>query len=206
MAVSSVDESPWWVDNTRIFERLDWRVIFPKVQPVELDLGAGDGGFVLEMARRHPDRNFLAVERLLGRARKIVKRAEQEHLTHLRVLRMETSYFIRYLCPPASVQRVYILFPDPWPKRRHFPHRLIQPEFLRDLRAVLTAEGEVRFTTDHQDYAQWALKHWQQARGWQPAELWDVAADPLTDFQRTFIQEGRVFYRQCWRAASEAVD
>src|SRR5277367_1115824 len=88
---------------TDICQRLDWRELFGNDNPVELDLGAGDGGFALAYAQQHPGINLLAVERLLGRVRKIEKRAARARLTNLRVLRLEFGYTVRYLLPLGSV-------------------------------------------------------------------------------------------------------
>jgi tRNA (guanine-N7-)-methyltransferase len=190
-----------WVPSANLFEPYDWAHLFGNSHPVEVELGAGDGGFILELARRHPERNFFALERLLGRARKIAKRGQERSLRNLKVLRLESSYFIQRLCPPESVAVVHIMFPDPWPKKRHHKHRLIQPRFLDLLARVLVAGGEVRFTTDHEGYFNWAMEHWSQAPGWRDGGTWDAAEDPRTDFELLFREEGRMIYRRRWLKA-----
>jgi tRNA (guanine-N7-)-methyltransferase len=177
---------------------LDWRAIFGNDAPVELDLGAGDGGFALAYAREHPEINLLAVERLLGRIRKIEKRAVRFGLSNVRVLRLEFGYFVRYLIPPGSVSIVHIMFPDPWPKRRHWPRRLIQAPFVHDVAAGLKPGGELRFTTDHAHYFETAQAAIAAAGVLKEAALWDWASDPKTDFQQTFDAEGRATHRARW--------
>src|SRR5277367_2905904 len=95
---------------TDLCARLDWRALFGNDRPVELDLGAGDGGFALAYAQQHPGINLLAVERLLGRVRKIEKRTARAGLANLRVLRLEFGYTVRYLLPPGSVSAAHLLF------------------------------------------------------------------------------------------------
>ncbi len=183
---------------TDICRRFDWREIFGNEQSIELDLGAGDGGFAIAYAQQHPEINLLAVERLLGRVRKIEKRAARVGLANLRVLRLEFGYTVRYLLPPASVSVAHVMFPDPWPKRRHWDRRLVQPAFVRDVAAALRPGGEFRFTTDHADYFETAQAAVAEAGVLERAPEWDWSRDPKTDFQQSFEAEGRTTFRARW--------
>jgi tRNA (guanine-N7-)-methyltransferase len=105
---------------------------------------------------------------------------------------------VRYLLPAGSISVAHIMFPDPWPKRRHWPRRLIQPDFVRDLVVALKPGGELRFTTDHAHYFETAQQAIHEANVLKPAPDWNWASDPKTDFQQTFDAEGRATYRARW--------
>ena len=168
--------------------------IFGNENPVEIDLGSGSGKFLVEAGLRFPNRNFLGIERLLGRVRKTRRKACQLRLANVRVLRVEIDYAVRYLIPPNSVSRFHLSFPDPWPKRRHHVRRLVDEEFLPAIAAALKAEGELWIKTDHGDYFRQIEKIAAVADSifeplnWQPEY-------PSTDFDETFAAENVPIHR-----------
>jgi tRNA (guanine-N7-)-methyltransferase len=180
---------------------IDLAAVFPGRThlPLEIDLGAGDGDFILEMVKRHPERNFLAVERLLGRLTKICRKLARIAAPNGRALRIESHYFVRYLLPPASVSVFHIMHPDPWPKRRHHGNRLIQTEFLDIVHRALAPGGELRLTTDNEDY----FKHMRAVFEPHPGfieEPWDPGEDyPQTDFERQYRAKGQPIFRALLR-------
>lgn len=181
------------------FCRLSPGELFTREAPLEVDLGSGDGSFALAMARQFPDRNFLAVERLLGRVRKTCKRATEAGLPNLRVLRLEARYTVEWLLPHASVSRLHLLFPDPWPKARHHRRRLISAEFLRALSKVLVPGGDFLFKTDHEGYFEWAtdelaLSEHLHSISWDD-ESGELSEYPRTDFEAQWLAEGRLVHK-----------
>jgi tRNA (guanine-N7-)-methyltransferase len=131
-------------------ERLDVDTIFGRNVPLHVDLGCGDGSFLCAVAQRMPDRNFLGIERLRNRVQTSARKAATLH--NVRLLRMESFYAVHYLLPPASVERFYLLFPDPWPKRRHHRRRIVTPAFLDSVHAALGKNGSIYIATDDVDY------------------------------------------------------
>ena len=99
-------------------DRLDWKPLFSTSKPIEVELGTGDGSFLVQWAGLHPKRNFLGLERLLGRLRKVDRKISRLGLDHVTLIRLEAAYFVEYLLPPKSVSALHIYFPDPWPKRQ----------------------------------------------------------------------------------------
>ena len=169
--------------------------VFPRVAALDLDLGCGDGSFLLEMARRHPERNFLGTERLLGRVEKVARKIARSRLTNVRILRLESHYVVRWLLPAESASTVYVLHPDPWPKRTHHPRRLFQPDFMESLHRVLIPGGELRVKTDDKPYFQWIEKIFEGARGFERHAWEEPPHWPQTDFERDFIAKGLPIYR-----------
>jgi tRNA (guanine-N7-)-methyltransferase len=164
--------------------------LFPQPGPLCVDYGCGEGAFAVAMAKRHPERNFLATERLAGRVEKVCRNGARLGLSNLRVLRLENLYTAKFLLPAGSVAVSYVSFPDPWPKRAHQSRRLVQPEFLEAVRLTLADGGELRLKTDDLPYFQWMEKVVAEAAGWERADWPEDPAEPLTNFEARFIAQG----------------
>ena len=138
------------IELNSLTDRLDLDKIFGRKAPLHVDLGCGEGSFLCALAQRMPDRNFLGIERLLNRIRTSARKAAT--LDNVRLLRVESSYAVRYLLPAESVETFYLLFPDPWPKRRHHQRRIVTPDFLNSIQAALQKNGSIYIATDDLDY------------------------------------------------------
>src|SRR5215472_14711867 len=130
--------------------RLDLVELFGRNAPLHVDLGCGDGSFLCEMAQQFPKRNFLGVERLTKRVEKVRRKAEK--IENVRVLRADTLFAVRDLLPESSVEVFYLLFPDPWPKRRHQFRRIFTRDFLNAVAVALEQRGVLQVATDQLDY------------------------------------------------------
>ena len=163
---------------------------FPGPQPLEVELGCGDASFLAEYARRHPDRNFIGVERLLGRLRKLDRKGRQAGLTNLRGVQIESSYFLQYLLPPHSASVLHIYFPDPWPKKRHRKNRLINESFPPLACVALVPGGLVYLRTDDRDYFGQMAEVFGASREFEPIETAGELLALPTDFEREFNARG----------------
>lgn len=176
-------------------------------RPLEIDLGCGDGSFLMDMAARYPERDFLGVERLLGRVRKVCRKLTRRGLENARVLRLESRYVVEWLLPEAQVSRLHLLCPDPWPKVRHHRRRLVQLEFLEAVRRALEPGGEFLFMTDHREYFEWVEDKVADFGGFERLEWTEESFFyPKTDFQELWESEGKSMWRlRCRKPAiSEA--
>jgi tRNA (guanine-N7-)-methyltransferase len=130
--------------------QLDLEKIFERKAPLHVDLGCGEGLFLCALAQRLPNKNFIGVERLSSRIRSSARKAAS--LDNVRLLQIESSYAVRYLLPAGSVEIFYLLFPDPWPKRRHHRRRIVTPDFMNSVHTALEENGAIYIATDDLDY------------------------------------------------------
>jgi tRNA (guanine-N7-)-methyltransferase len=187
------------------FAPLDLLAMFGRIAPLQVDLGCGDGGFLSEVAKIYSDKNFLGIEKLVGRVAKACRKAAA--LENVRIVNVESSYAVRYLLPPSSVETFYLLFPDPWPKRRHHRRRIVQPQFLQSIHRALEPGGILHIATDDLNY----FEHMQRVvsadklDGIMPSSF---AADqshfnlPSTKFEQRFRGRGAPIYRLALRKSS----
>lgn len=178
------------------FRRLEVSEIRNGDRPLEIDLGCGDGTFLIDLAREHPERDFIGVERLLGRCTKVAKKIRRAGLDNARILRLESKYVVEWLLPAESVSRIHLLCPDPWPKFKHHRRRLMQVPFLTAVKAALVPGGEFLFMTDHEEYFEYAVEKIHES-GLFRIEEWeeDSFFYPKTDFQIQWEAEGKSMNR-----------
>lgn len=136
------------------FAPLDVQAIYGRNAPLEVDLGCGDGSFLVASAEANPERDFLGIERLAGRVRSAGRKIGFNRVTNARVLRVESSYAVQQLLPPDSVEVFHLLFPDPWPKRRHWRRRVVTGDFLASIHRALAPSGSLHIATDQNEYFQ----------------------------------------------------
>ena len=142
-------------------------------------------GFAI-YAKLHPERNFIGVERLLGRIRKLDRKGRRIGLANLRGVRIESSYFLAYLLPPHSVSALHVYFPDPWPKQRHQKNRLVNEQFPKIAQAALTPGGVVYLRTDDDDYFAQMTGVFAADTEFRKIESPSGLAELPTDFEKEF--------------------
>jgi tRNA (guanine-N7-)-methyltransferase len=129
------------------------RALFDRPAPLEIEIGAGRGDFILERAAKAPERNFLAIELAATIAQLMAVRAGRSGLDNLKVARMDARTLVNLMLPEASVDAFHIYFPDPWPKERHIKHRLFTGWFAASLKRLLRPCAPLFVATDVPEYA-----------------------------------------------------
>ena len=172
--------------------------LFPAaVDGVRLEIGFGGGEHLIAQAEQHPHTGFIGVEPFVNGMAKALAAIEAKQLANIRLHFGDATFLLEWL-PPATLARVDLIYPDPWPKRRHWKRRFVQDRSVAEIARVLRPGGEFRFASDIPDYAAWTLAHVLRS----PAFTWtaeraDDWRQPWPGFVRTRYEakakrEGRV--------------
>ena len=183
------------VDLNAIAIPIRWPEVFGRTAPVDVEIGSGKGKFLLELAAERPERNVLAVERAGKYHRLCCERAERRGIDNVRLLRTTAEDLLFRLLEPASVENFFVLFPDPWPKKRHHKRRLITTDVVAALHRALVPGGRLLVKTDHEGYSEVISEVLAAAEGFDvldPAEAY--AGLPVTGFEHKYRIEGRPIY------------
>lgn len=139
-------------------ELLDLAGVFGRKAPKILEIGFGMGTATAEIARNHPENDYLGIEVHTPGVGNLLRLIEEQGLSNLRVIQHDAVEVLRDMVEDAALDGVHIFFPDPWPKKRHHKRRLLQAEFVRLLCVKLKPGGYLHFATDWEEYAQWTLE------------------------------------------------
>jgi tRNA (guanine-N7-)-methyltransferase len=137
---------------------LDFATAFGRSAPVTLEIGFGNGENLTTLAAAHPERNYLGVEVHRPGVGRLLLGVEEQQLSNTRVICHDAVEVLTQQIAPHTLDEVLILFPDPWPKKRHHKRRLLQPPFVELVCGRLRSGGVLRFATDWQPYADAALE------------------------------------------------
>jgi tRNA (guanine-N7-)-methyltransferase len=163
----------------------------PKVEEAWLEIGFGSGEHLLWQAEHHPDVGFIGCEPFVNGMASLLGAIEDRGIKTVRVHDGDARDVLAWL-PDASIGRVFLLFPDPWPKKRQLKRRLFTQDFVSVLARVLRPGGEFRFATDDADYAEQARLLLVESGAFRAASGRDRPADwPETRYERKALSEGR---------------
>ena len=159
---------------------IDPLALMPGAKEVWLEIGFGGGEHLAAQAVRHPEALMIGCEPFINGVGSALRHVEEGGLKNVR-LHADDARDIMHALPDASLDRVMILFPDPWHKARHNKRRLVQDEFATEIVRLLKPGGRLRFVTDWKDYADWALEKFEKTPGleWlaEAADDWRVAPE-----------------------------
>ncbi len=170
---------------------LHWVMLFGRDAERELEIGFGNGDYLVTRARQHPERDFVGIEIEWESVQRTLRRIAQAGLTNIRLLLGDATPILYHAIAPESFVRIYSLFPCPWPKKRHHKHRLFSQRFLQLLNSRLQPGGEVQVVTDHEEYFGWVL-----------SQITDTG---FTAFARTLSPSFGTKYERKWLASGQQI-
>lgn len=165
---------------------------------VYVEYCSGNGAWIAQQALAHPHRYYIAVEKQFDRARKIWSKIHNLGLKNLGIIHGEALMVTQRYFPFAQVQGVFVNFPDPWPKRRHARHRLIQRPFLEEVARVLVPGGRFLFVTDHQNYSAQAV----QLVSCSPHFTFEY---PTPHYVTDYPSYGTSYFEELWRGKGREI-
>jgi tRNA (guanine-N7-)-methyltransferase len=194
-------ESAIHVLNTE-YTNLERILELPRNRVHELDLGCGNGGFTAELAARYPERIVLAADVMLGRLRKLVRRSFARGIKNVRPLRIEARHLVAVSLPDRSLDRIHIICPDPWPRHKHRPNRLMASEFIGHLHRVLKPDGILHFATDETRYYETVVRLCDESELFvrDEAAIGDVVGI-RSQFEMRWTELGLSVQHAAWRKA-----
>lgn len=168
-----------------------WRELMPGARELRVELGCGKGRFTAETAKAEPDVLLIAVEKVPDAMVVAMERVVEQGIPNVRFLDRDAE-LLPEMFAPGEISRLYINFPDPWPKKKQFKRRLTAPEFLNKYRALLPEGGAVWFKTDNGLLFDWSLESFRGC-GWALADM--PEGTPMTDYEARFTEMGLPIHR-----------
>ena len=176
-----------------------WHEIFGNDHPIYIEIGMGKGQFLMELARRNPDINYVGIEKYSSVLIRALEKMEEEEtpLPNICFIRMDAEDIVKVFAK-HEVDRIYLNFSDPWPKDRHARRRLTSHEFLDRYDQFLAADGRLEFKTDNQDLFTFSLEEIETSDRWHlNASTRDLHHDPsmnegniMTEYEEKFSSKG----------------
>jgi tRNA (guanine-N7-)-methyltransferase len=178
--------------------------IFGNEKPVHMEICSGNGQWICERAAQNRDINFVAVELRFDRARNIWLKSFRMGLSNLYIACADAKALLRYYVSPGSIERSFVNFPDPWPKRSHGKHRILWAPFIEDLSKATKKEGSVTLLTDHEAYRDQIIEEFGKVNSFS-SEFTSPFYKPQMDlygdsfFADLWREKGKQFYYMSYR-------
>lgn len=180
-------------------ELFDLKNIFENDQPLHIEIGMGKGDFIIEMAKRHPQINFIGIEKydsvLVAALKKLM---DEEAVPNLRLMCFDATH-LPDLFPAHSIEKIYLNFSDPWPKSKHDKRRLTYRTYLDIYKLLLKEEGDIEFKTDNRGLFEFSIISMNQY----PMDFKDICLDLhhsagyeeniMTEYERKFRPFGPIY-------------
>lgn len=183
---------PAEIDLNTVTIPLEMAEIFSELGPTHVEIGSGKGKFLLELASTRPETNFLGIERAAKYHNMVCTKVARRGLTNVRLLGTTAEDLLFRLLKPESIEALYVLFPDPWPKKRHHKRRFFTTETASSMVRALIPGGLLLVKSDHEGYAEVIREVLVKTDGLTSISVQKAFNElPLTGFESKYIREGR---------------
>ena len=183
---------------------LDWDKAFKRKAPLFVEIGFGNGEYLVAQAQKYPNRNFVGIEIEFRLIKKILKRIKRAKVKNIRLLCVDAYVALERLFKNRSITYAYSLFPFPWPKKRHYKKRLFHKDFLKTINSRLKKGGHFQVVTDFKPYFEWILRQSRNIG----FEITKDSVHPQfnTRFERLWSKEGQKLFFSLLLTKSEHSD
>lgn len=195
-----IQENPQYVVTDPATLRGNWQSRFEKEQPLYIEIGMGKGRFIVEMAKKYPERNFIGLEMQTVATGIALKKQLEAKLPNLQLVCANGSGLTEFF-EPNEVSGIYLNFSDPWPKNRNEKRRLTYKSFLAQYEEVMQADGHLEFKTDNRGLFEYSLTSLNNY-GMVFDQVWldlhqtpDVEDNVMTEYGEKFSQKGQPIYK-----------
>jgi len=183
---------------------LDYTALFGRPAPVEMEVGAGRGDFLLRYAAARPDLNLLGVERKLTILRRAVNKIRHARASHIVLIHAEIRHLLEEYIPPASLDAIHIYFPDPWPKKRHAKRRVLREGMPELLVRALVPGGHLHIRTDVEPYFRSIVELMGTCHLLAAAEPPAALEEIRTAYEDRFLRHGKPIHRASYQRRMES--
>lgn len=195
-----IQENPQYVVTDPAALRGNWQSRFEKEQPLYIEIGMGKGRFIVEMAKKYPERNFIGLEMQTVATGIALKKQIEAKLPNLQLVCANGSGLTEFF-EPNEVSGIYLNFSDPWPKNRNEKRRLTYKSFLAQYEEVMRADGHLEFKTDNRGLFEYSLTSLNNY-GMVFDQVWldlhqapDIEDNVMTEYEEKFSQKGQPIYK-----------
>lgn len=176
-----------------------WQEIFGNNNPIYVEVGSGKGQFISGMAKNHPDINFIGIDIQKSVLSYALDKVLATDVPNIRLLWVDGDSLTNYF-ESGEIQRLYLNFSDPWPKKRHEKRRLTYKSFLETYKAILPSQGEIHFKTDNRGLFEYSLVSMSQYGMildgvWLDLHASEIEGNVRTEYEEKFSSKGQVIYR-----------
>lgn len=198
-AKEKISQYPQYVIPDPEMHKGSWQEVFAKTQPLHIEIGSGKGRFITEMAKANPDINYIGIEIFQSVIVAALDRLIDAELPNVKLLNVNANDLEKFFAK-NDIERIYLNFSDPWPKKRHEKRRLTSKSYLTFYESIMKDYGEIHFKTDNQGLFEYSLMSFSQFGLLLKYISLDLhqsgfEGNIMTEYEQKFSEAGHRIYR-----------